>query len=121
MYDKIHASAGVLDDTDDVQLARSQTCAFERNSMDLEAAYKGTKVLVTGASGFIGGHLTQRLVQSGEQVRCLVRRSSNVELIQPLGVELAYADPQTIGNPRDLTKDSYEQIYRSCFVKGVDN
>jgi choline dehydrogenase len=31
-------------------------------------------------------------------------------------VELAYADPQTIGNPRDLTKESYEQIYRSCFV-----
>jgi alcohol dehydrogenase class IV len=29
---------------------------------------------------------------------------------------LAYADPQTIGNPRDLTKESYEQIYRSCFV-----
>jgi choline dehydrogenase len=34
----------------------------------------------------------------------------------PMLVELAYADPQTIGNPRDLTKGSYEQIYRSCFV-----
>jgi choline dehydrogenase len=36
----------------------------------------------------------------------------------PMLVELAYADPQTVGNPRDLTKDSYEQIYRSCFVGG---
>lgn len=34
----------------------------------------------------------------------------------PMLVELAYADPQTIGNPRDLTKVSYEQIYRSCFA-----
>jgi choline dehydrogenase len=34
----------------------------------------------------------------------------------PMLVELAYADPQTIGNPRDLTKASYEQIYRSCFA-----
>lgn len=34
----------------------------------------------------------------------------------PMLVELAYADPQTIGNPRDLTKESYEQIYRSCFT-----
>ena len=34
----------------------------------------------------------------------------------PMLVELAYADPQTIGNPRDLTKESYEQIYRSCFI-----
>ena len=33
----------------------------------------------------------------------------------PMLVDLAYADPQTIGNPRDLTKKSYEQIYRSCF------
>jgi choline dehydrogenase len=34
----------------------------------------------------------------------------------PMLVGLAYADPQTIGNPRDLTKASYEQIYRSCFA-----
>jgi choline dehydrogenase len=30
-------------------------------------------------------------------------------------VDMAYADPQTIGNPRDLTRKSYEQIYASCF------
>ena len=29
--------------------------------------------LITGASGFIGGHLAQRLVHEGYQVRCLVR------------------------------------------------
>ncbi len=31
-------------------------------------------------------------------------------------VDMAYNDPQTIGNPRDLTRKSYEQIYRSCFA-----
>jgi choline dehydrogenase len=35
----------------------------------------------------------------------------------PTLIDLAYADPQTIGNPRDLTRNSYEQIYRSCFPK----
>jgi choline dehydrogenase len=35
----------------------------------------------------------------------------------PVLVDMAYNDPQTIGNPRDLTKRSYEQIYRSCFGK----
>ena len=34
----------------------------------------------------------------------------------PMLVELAYNDPQTIGNPRDLTKESYENIYQSCFA-----
>lgn len=30
-------------------------------------------------------------------------------------IDLAYNDPQTIGNPRDLTRQSYEKIYYSCF------
>ncbi len=33
----------------------------------------------------------------------------------PMLAELAYDDPQTIGNPRDIDKAGYEQIYRSCF------
>ena len=31
-------------------------------------------------------------------------------------VDMAYNDPQTIGNPRDLTRKSYEQIYGLCFA-----
>jgi choline dehydrogenase len=34
----------------------------------------------------------------------------------PMLADLAFQDPQTIGNPRDLTLKSYEQIYRSCFA-----
>lgn len=33
----------------------------------------GTRVLVTGAAGFIGSHLTERLVRDGHEVRALVR------------------------------------------------
>jgi choline dehydrogenase len=33
----------------------------------------------------------------------------------PMLAELAYADPQTIGNPRDIDVQGYEAIYRSCF------
>jgi len=34
---------------------------------------QGQKILVTGATGFTGGHLARRLVSEGASVRCLVR------------------------------------------------
>jgi choline dehydrogenase len=33
----------------------------------------------------------------------------------PMLAQLAYDDPQTIGNPRDIDMAGYEKIYRSCF------
>ena len=36
----------------------------------------------------------------------------------PLLAEIAFKDPQTIGNPRDLTLQSYVQIYRRAFDLG---
>ena len=48
--------------------------------------------LITGATGFIGGHLAQRLVQEGHQVRCLVRTSSDTSLLDKVDVEIAVGD-----------------------------
>jgi polyketide synthase len=48
--------------------------------------------LVTGATGFVGGHLAQRLVQEGYQVRCLVRATSDTSLVDKLGVDVAVGD-----------------------------
>jgi dihydroflavonol-4-reductase len=50
------------------------------------------KVLVTGASGFIGWHLVQALVRQGDEVTCLVRDSSPLERLRPLGVRLVIGD-----------------------------
>ncbi len=44
--------------------------------------------LITGATGFIGGHLARRLTSEGYTVRCLARTSSDTSRLQQLGVEI---------------------------------
>jgi nucleoside-diphosphate-sugar epimerase len=48
--------------------------------------------LITGASGFIGGRLTERLAHDGYAVRCLVRASSDTSALQALGVQIVVGD-----------------------------
>ena len=50
------------------------------------------KVLVTGASGFIGTHLVAALAGRGEEITCFVRKTSKVDRLQALGVRLVYGD-----------------------------
>jgi dihydroflavonol-4-reductase len=50
------------------------------------------KVLVTGASGFIGTHLVATLAARGDEVSCLVRQSSRVEELQKSGARLLFGD-----------------------------
>jgi 2-alkyl-3-oxoalkanoate reductase len=45
--------------------------------------------LITGASGFVGGHLAERLSGQGWRVRALVRASSDTARLRALGAELA--------------------------------
>jgi len=50
------------------------------------------KILVTGASGFIGSQLVSRLKQTEHQIFCLVRKTSDVRLLKELGVSLVIGD-----------------------------
>ncbi len=64
------------------------------------------RCLLTGASGFIGGHLAERLVAEGLEVRCLVRAKSDTTLLEQLGVEL------TVGSLAD--RDALARAVAGC-------
>jgi nucleoside-diphosphate-sugar epimerase len=57
------------------------------------------KLLVTGASGFLGSHVVEAALRRGHYPLALVRKSSNVELLRRLNVELSYAD---LHNPAEI-------------------
>jgi dihydroflavonol-4-reductase len=50
------------------------------------------KKLVIGASGFMGSNVTRLLVERGEDVRVMLRRTSSVKGIEDLEVERCYGD-----------------------------
>jgi dihydroflavonol-4-reductase len=50
------------------------------------------KFLVTGASGFVGGHVARRLVRDGHHVRALLRPTSNRAAIEDLALETITGD-----------------------------
>jgi nucleoside-diphosphate-sugar epimerase len=50
------------------------------------------KALVTGATGFIGSHLVDELLNRGYEVSCLVRKTSNTRWLEGLNIENVEGD-----------------------------
>jgi dihydroflavonol-4-reductase len=50
------------------------------------------KALVTGGTGFVGSHLVRGLLKRGAAVRCLARRSSPLDNLKDLPIEIVYGD-----------------------------
>jgi len=70
-------------------------------------------VLVSGATGFLGGHLVERLVSRGDKVRALVRRSSDTSLLRSLGVEMAEGDVTDRGSVLEASR-GVELVYHAA-------
>jgi nucleoside-diphosphate-sugar epimerase len=60
----------------------------------------GELCLITGATGFIGGRLAERLAREGYAVRCLARASSDTSRLEALDVEFVIGD---LTQPPSLT------------------
>jgi nucleoside-diphosphate-sugar epimerase len=54
-------------------------------------------VLVTGAAGFVGGHLVELLVRQGHQVRALARQTNDHSSVGKLDVEILRGDLLDVG------------------------
>ena len=74
------------------------------------------KAIVTGGTGFIGSKLVEALVEKGCEVRCLVRKTSNVTRLNELGVELCYGDLGDLEALRSLTEDGDVLFHLAALV-----
>jgi len=94
------------------------------------------KVLVTGAAGFIGGHVVDALAERGNEVRALVRPGGNSSHLQALkdveivqgdlidkgSLEFAVQDVQQVYNLAAKTGPwGVEEAYRAVNLQGLAN
>ncbi len=66
----------------------------------------GPKILVTGASGFLGKRLVEKLCDRGYSVRALVRKLSNIDRLRKFPVEIMYGDVGSV----DSLKPVFEGV-----------
>jgi uncharacterized protein YbjT (DUF2867 family) len=67
--------------------------------------------LVTGATGFIGGRLARALVESGAEVRCLVRNAARAEHLRTAGCEVVEGDVMDASSLEGVGRDAEVAYY----------
>jgi nucleoside-diphosphate-sugar epimerase len=76
------------------------------------------KVLITGATGLLGGHLLHELQQRGEQIRALVLPTENAEQLLAQGVEVVRGDVTDASTLAPAVKD-IEAVIHLAGMMGV--
>ncbi len=76
------------------------------------------KVLVTGASGFLGSHVAEQLCAQGHRVRALVRATSKVDFLKTLdGLEFAYGAIEDRASLDEAMQGIEAVIHSAALVK----
>jgi nucleoside-diphosphate-sugar epimerase len=79
------------------------------------------RVLVTGASGFLGSHIAEQLAEAGHSVVALVRKSSNTKFLSSLrGLDLATGSVEDAASVRAAMKGIDAVIHSAGLVKARD-
>lgn len=78
------------------------------------------KVLVTGATGFIGSHLVKRLIDYGHYVRCLVRETSNLTELKKLTNTEFFGGDVTKKNSLKGVMEDIDVVYHLAALRGHD-
>src|SRR6266581_2650199 len=76
------------------------------------------RVLITGATGLLGGHLIKELQQRGEDIRALVLPVENADKLEKQGVEVVRGDITDAGTLEAAVQD-VELIFHLAGMMGV--
>jgi len=73
--------------------------------------------VVTGASGFVGSHLVDLLLEKGHKVKCIVRSSSNLRWLKDKDVEIVNTGLFDVEKLKEVVKDADYLFHVAGIVK----
>ena len=74
---------------------------------------------MTGGTGFIGSHLVEALLQRGIQVRCLLRKTSDLKWLKGLPIEVHWGDCNDKNSLREAVKGVDQVFHLAGVTKAV--
>jgi len=77
--------------------------------------FEGKRCVVTGANGFVGSHLARRLAESGAETRVMVRKTSDLTLLEDVDAERVFGDV----NDRDALEAGFDGADYIFHVAGL--
>ena len=79
------------------------------------------RVLLTGANGFVGSHVLDRLVEAGHQVVAFLRRTSDTRFIEPNlpRVEVRYGSLESVESLCQAARDAEAVVHCGAKTKAV--
>ncbi len=79
----------------------------------------GKKVLITGGTGFIGSHLAEFLCRKGDDVSCIIRKTSNLRWIKGLPIHFHYGEVTDKESLREAVKNKDIIFHLASLTKAI--
>lgn len=77
-------------------------------------------ILITGATGFVGSHLSECLIKKDFKLRSLTRKTSNVSHLKKLGIDLVFGDLNDEKSLHDAVKGVSIVIHSAALMSNYD-
>jgi nucleoside-diphosphate-sugar epimerase len=80
-----------------------------------------SRILITGATGFIGSHLAELLVNDGHDVTCLKRKTSSLKWLKDLNVSFQEGEVTKPESLREAVRDKDMIFHLASLTKAVNS